>query len=67
MQLSKFYIKNLYDIPLRKELHVDDDIVEVHIEHKNNNYYYEVSIYRLKIKNIEETNFVRLKWRPLPI
>ena len=47
----KFYIKNLYDIPLRKELHVDDDIVDIRIEHKNNTYYYEVSIYRLKLKN----------------
>ena len=59
----KFYIKNLQDIPLRKESHVDDDIVDVRIEHKNNTYYYEVSIYRLKIKNAEENNFTPEKMR----
>lgn len=59
----KFYIKNLHDNPLRKESHVDDDIVEVHIEHKNNIYYYEVSIYRLKMKNIEGNNFTPEKMR----
>jgi hypothetical protein len=59
----KFYIKNLQDIPLRKESHVDDDIVDVRIEHKNNTYYYEVSIYRLKMKNAEENNFTPEKMR----
>jgi hypothetical protein len=53
----KFYIKNLYDNPLRKESCVDDDIVDVRIEYKNNIYYYEISIYKLKIKNIDENNF----------
>jgi hypothetical protein len=59
----KFNIKNLHDSPLRKESHVDDDIVDVRIEHKNNTYYYEVSIYRLKMKNIEENNFTPEKMR----
>jgi hypothetical protein len=53
----KFYIKNLYDNPLRKESHVDDDIVDVRIEYKNNIYYYEISIYKLKLKNVKENNF----------
>ena len=59
----RFNIKNLHDIPLRKESHVDDDIVEVRIEHKNNTYYYEVSIYRLKMKNKDENNFTPEKKR----
>ena len=59
----KFFIKNLHDIPLRKESHVDDDIVDVRIEHKNNTYYYEVSIYRLKMKNAEENNLTPEKMR----
>jgi hypothetical protein len=59
----KFYIKNLYDNTLREESHVDDDIVDIRIEHKNNTYYYEVSIYRLKMKNIEENNFTPEKMR----
>ena len=59
----KFNIKNLHDSPVRKESHVDDDIVDVRIEHKNNTYYYEVSIYRLKIKNAEENNFTPEKMR----
>jgi hypothetical protein len=59
----KFFIKNLHDSPLRKESHVDDDIVDVRIEHKNNTYYYEVSIYRLKMKNAEENNFTLEKMR----
>ena len=59
----KFFIKNLHDSPLRKESHVDDDIVDVRIEHKNNTYYYEVSIYRLKMKNVEENNFTPEKMR----
>ena len=59
----KFNIKNLHDSPLRKDLHVDDDIVDVRIEHKNNTYYYEVSIYRLKMKNAEENNFTPEKMR----
>lgn len=59
----KFYIKNLHDSPLRKESHVDDDIVDIRIEHINNTYYYEVSIYRLKMKNAEENNFTPEKMR----
>jgi hypothetical protein len=59
----KFYIKNLYDDPLRKESHVDDDIADVRIEYKNNIYYYEISIYRLKMKNIDENNFTSEKKR----
>jgi hypothetical protein len=52
----KFNIKNVHDSPLRKESHVDDDIVDVRIEYKNNIYYYDVGIYKLKLKNIEENN-----------
>ena len=59
----KFNIKNLHDSPLRKESHVDDDIVEVRIEYKNNIYYYEVGIYKLKMKNIEENNCTPEKMR----
>jgi hypothetical protein len=59
----KFYIKNLYDHPLRKESRVNDDIVDIRIEHRNNTYYYEVSIYRLKMKNIDENNFTPGKKR----
>ena len=59
----KFYIKNLYDDPLRKESHVDDDIADVRIEYKNNIYYYEIIIYRLKMKNIDENNFTSEKMR----
>ena len=59
----KFNIKNLYDSPLRKESRVDDDIVDVRIEYKNNIYYYEVGIYKLKIKNIDESNFTPEKMR----
>jgi hypothetical protein len=59
----KFYIKNLYDNPLRKESYIDDDIVDVRIECRNNIYYYEISIYRLKLKNIEENNFTPEKMR----
>ena len=32
----RFYIKNLYDHPLREESHIDDDIADVRIEYKNN-------------------------------
>jgi hypothetical protein len=53
----KFFIKNLYDHPLRKESCIDDDIVDVRIEYKNNIYYYEISIYKLKLKNVKENNF----------
>jgi hypothetical protein len=53
----KFNIKNLHDTPLRKDTHIDDDIVDVRIEYKNNIYYYEVGIYKLKMKNVEENNF----------
>jgi hypothetical protein len=59
----RFSIKNLYDDPLRKESYVDDDMVDVHIEHKNNIYYYEVSIYKLIMKNIDENNFTPEKLR----
>ena len=59
----RFYIKNLYDDPLRKESHIDDDIADVRIEYKNNIYYYEISIYRLKMKNINENNFTPEKMR----
>ena len=59
----RFSIKNLYDNPLRKESYVDDDMVDVHIEHKNNIYYYEVSIYKLIMKNIDENNFTPEKMR----
>ena len=59
----KFNIKNLHDSPLRKESRVDDDIVEVRIEYKNNIYYYDVGIYKLKMKNIEENNCTPEKMR----
>ena len=59
----KFYIKNLYDDPVRKESNIDDDITDVRIEYKNNIYYYEISIYRLKMKNIDENNFTPEKMR----
>jgi hypothetical protein len=59
----KFYIKNLYDHPFRKESRVENDIVEVCIEHKNDIYYYEVSIYKLKMKNKDENNFTPEKKR----
>ena len=57
----KFYIKKLYDSPLRKESCVEDDIVDVRIEYKNNIYYYEISIFRLKLK--DENNFTPEKMR----
>jgi len=53
----KFNIKNMHDSPLIKDLYVDDDIVDVRIEYKNNIYYYEISIFGLKMKNVEENNF----------
>jgi hypothetical protein len=59
----KFYIKNLHNSPIRKESHVDDDIVDIRIEHKNDIYYYEVSIYKLKMKNKDENNFTPEKKR----
>ena len=59
----KFYVKNLHDSTQRKESHVDDDIVDVRIEYKNNVYYYEFGIYRLKMKNIDENNFTPNKMR----
>ena len=52
----KFNIKNVHDSPFRKESCIDDDIVDVRIEYKNNIYYYDVGIYKLKMKNIEENN-----------
>lgn len=57
----KFSIKNLYDNPGRKESYVDDDMVDVRIEYKRNIYYYEICIYRLKLKN--ENNFTLDKMR----
>jgi hypothetical protein len=59
----KFYIKNLYDNPIRKESNIDDDIVDVRMYYKDNTYYYEISIYRLKMKNIDENNFTPEKFR----
>ena len=59
----KFFIKNLYDNPLRKESCIDDDMVDVRIEYKNNIYYYEISIYKLKLKNVKENNFTPEKLR----
>ena len=59
----KFSIKNLYDNPGRKESNVDDDMVDVRIEYKNNIYYYEISIYKLKMKNIDKNNFTPEKMR----
>ena len=59
----KFNIKNLHDNQIRKESRVDDDIVEVRIEYKNNIYYYDVGIYKLKMKNIEENNCTPEKMR----
>jgi hypothetical protein len=59
----KFYIKNLHNSPIRKESHIDDDIVDIRIEQKNNIYYYDIGIYRLKMKNIEENNFTSEKMR----
>ena len=53
----KFNIKNLHNNHQRKELHIDDDIVDVRIEYINNTYYYEVGIYILKMKNEAENNF----------
>jgi hypothetical protein len=58
----KFNIKNLYDNHLREDSNVEDDMVDVQIEHKNNIYYYEVSIFKLKLKNIEN-NFTPEKMR----
>ena len=52
---SKFRIKNLHENPLRKKSYVDDDMVDVRIQYKNNTYHYRIGIYRLKIKN--EQNF----------
>jgi hypothetical protein len=56
-----FHIKNLYDNPLRKESHIEDDIIDVVIKYKNNICYYEIGIYRLKIKN--ENNVTTDKMR----
>ena len=58
-----FNIKNLYNNPLRKDSCVDDDMVDVRIHYKNNSYHYEISIYRLKLKNIDENNFTPDKMR----
>jgi hypothetical protein len=52
---SKFYIKNLYDNPLRKKSYVDDDIVDIRIKYKNNIYYYKICIYRLRIIDYEDS------------
>ena len=58
-----FNIKNLYNNPIRKDSCVDDDMVDVRIHYKNDSYYYEISIYRLKLKNIDENNFTPDKMR----
>lgn len=60
---SKFFIKNIYDIPVRKELKIDDDMVCTRVEYVNNIYYYKISIYRLKLKNVKENNFTLEKMR----
>ena len=57
----KFNIKNLYDYHIRKEAYIDDDIINIRIEYKNNIYYYDISIFKLKIK--EETNFTPEKMK----
>ena len=59
----KFYIKNLHENPIRKDSDIDDYIEDVRIEYKNNIYYYEISIYKLKMKNIDENNFTPEKMR----
>lgn len=59
----KFYIKNLHENPIRKDSFIDDDIVDVRIEYTNNIYYYEISIFKLKRKNIDENNFTPEKMR----
>ena len=56
---SKFYIKNVYDNPARKESYVDDDMVDVRIECNDVIYYYEIGIYRLQLKN--ESNYTSNK------
>jgi hypothetical protein len=60
---SKIFIKNIYDIPLRKESKIDDDMVCTRVEYVNNIYYYQISIYRLKLKNVKENNFTLEKMR----
>lgn len=60
---SKFFIKNLYDFPLRKESQIDDDLVCTRIEYIDNIYYYKISIFRLKLKNVKENNFTIEKMR----
>lgn len=60
---SKFFIKNIYDIPMRKESKIDDDMVCTRIEYINNIYYYHISIYRLKLKKVKENNFTPEKMR----
>jgi len=55
----KFYMKNLHDNPGRKETYVEDDMVDVRIEYKDNTYYYEIGTYRLKLKN--ESNYTSNK------
>ena len=57
----KFNIKNLYDSHIRKEACIDDDIINIRIEYKNNIYYYDISIFKLKMK--EETNFTPEKMK----
>lgn len=53
----------MFNSPLRKETHIDDDIVDIRIEYKNNIYYYEIGIFKLKMKNVEENNFTPDKMR----
>jgi hypothetical protein len=59
----KFNIKNLNDNPLRKDSRIDDDIIDVRIEYINNIYYYDISIFKLKRKNMEENNCTPEKMR----
>ena len=59
----KFNIKNLNDNPLRKDSRIDDDIIDVRIEYINNIYYYDISIFKLKLKNMEKNNYTPEKMR----
>ena len=59
----KFNIKNLNDNPLRKDSRIDDDIIDVRIEYINNIFYYDISIFKLKRKNMEENNCTPEKMR----
>jgi len=59
----RFYIKNLYDDPIRNKSRVENDMVDVRIYYdEDNTYHYEISIYRLRMKN-DENNFTPEKMR----